>query len=333
MKPNPFVCLASAVFLFPFSANAQQAPKFSGEPFSSEKQKSNFCELSERIVDGQIDLKYALEGLSLTVGVIDHSNPSFLNLHEENNNSIDSDDPGLFAVLLDELARRARFSWRDSFGLIYPPHHEINQGRMVNGNPVTWTDILLDTIDRYDFSFAEWVHNMSRRNLGVGFPLGWYDASTIIIQRSQHQKPKFNVSSFLNPFSLAVWGLILAVILFSALVFWQMDMVVHDTKRAFSAVDVFLPAMEFAQHQVGWERKSHAQRLFAFSLSFWALIIGTYSKTNNPFQILRVRTHNSYAFKNKIKRPHTRQTSLPFWSPTRSQLLGILPLKMPRERG
>ena len=56
---------------------------------------------------------------------------------------------------MDELARRAGFTWRDSFGLILPLHHELNKGRLVNVEPVTWMDILVDAVNRYDFTFAE----------------------------------------------------------------------------------------------------------------------------------------------------------------------------------
>ena len=242
--------LLRITILAPLTAVAQQKPVFSMIPFTNDTHKTPMCNMSRHILEQGIDLKYGLEGFQLSVGVVNHPNPAFLNLREEDE-TIDPDEPGLFAVILDELALRARFTWRDSFGLILPPHHEINTGRTVDGHPITWTDVLVDAVERYDFTFAEWVHNTNRRQLGVGFPTGWYDASTILIQKSKYKRPEFLVTSFLRPFSIEVWIMIIGLVFFSAVVYWRMDIIIERRSRRFTAVDVFLPAMEFAQHQVG----------------------------------------------------------------------------------
>ena len=49
---------------------------------------------------------------------------------------------GLTAELMDELARRAKFTWRDSFGIFRDPGNE------------TWTDVLVWGIDTYDVSMS-----------------------------------------------------------------------------------------------------------------------------------------------------------------------------------
>jgi hypothetical protein len=58
-------------------------------------------------------------GGNLSVGVVDYENPFFLNRNE--NGEIDIAYPGLFVEVMDELARRARFSWRDNYGIVLQP--------------------------------------------------------------------------------------------------------------------------------------------------------------------------------------------------------------------
>ena len=273
-------CSSLLLLLSPIAA--QQAPAYDKTPFTNDYHKTNLCGISkERGASGET-LRNALQGLQLNVGIIDHQDPSFLNLVGVNA-TLDENDPGLFAVLLDELASRAGFTWRESFGQILPPHHELNEGRMVDDGvggkrPVTWTDILVDAVERYDFSFGEWVHNLHRRKLGIGFPEGWYDASTILIQSGaglDDARPQFVAASFLKPFSNRVWALILAVILVSGVAYWLLDVIISGKKRTITGADFFFQSMAFTQHHVEWNPSTHAQRIFSFSLSFWALIMAS----------------------------------------------------------
>ena len=247
---------------------AQEKPAFDFTPFTGASRRTQLCDLNTLLVAGEVELKYALTGLNLTVGIIDHNLPEFMNFNEDG--ALDEENPGLFPNLLDELSRRAGFQWRNTFGQVMPPHHEINAE-----SGVSWTDILVDAVETYDFSFGEWVHNLHRRQLGVGFPAGWFDASTILVQSSRFQRPEFHVLTFLKPFDNWVWGMIFVVIYFSAVIYWLLEKFVDGTKRCIQGSDIFFPAMAFTQHHMDWEPHSHSQRIFSFSLSFWALIMGT----------------------------------------------------------
>ena len=226
-------------------ARGQEPPTFPDQPFTNVTHRTRLCSINEKIISGEVELKYALQGLEITVGVIDHSVESFMRFNPEG--GIDTDNPGLFPTLIDELARRAGFTWRNSYGRIFPPHHEVNEGRTKNGIPITWTDILVDAVDRYDFTFAEWVHNLHRRQLGVGFPAPWFDASTILVQASREKMPEFSATSFLSPFSYEVWGMIFGLIIFSAFIYWKMDMLIAKQPRRLTGADLFFPAMAFTQ--------------------------------------------------------------------------------------
>ena len=65
------------------------------------------------------------------------------------------------AILMDELARRGRFTWRNSFGVIRDPTNE------------TWTELLQWTVNTYDITADWWGQNLERMNLGVAFLTPW----------------------------------------------------------------------------------------------------------------------------------------------------------------
>ena len=94
----------------------------------------------------------ALEGLELpTVNVISQ----YFRLNEETG-ALDGDYPGLTSVLLDELARRAEFTWRDSYAVTSEPNIERRRN---------WTELLQWTAETYDVSLDWWAHSISRMHV------------------------------------------------------------------------------------------------------------------------------------------------------------------------
>jgi hypothetical protein len=69
--------------------------------------------------------------------------------------------------------------------------------------------------------------------------------------------------------------MILGIILFSGVVYWWMDVTISGDMRRINDTDLFFPAMAFTQHHLEWNPDSYSQRIFSFSISFWALIMGT----------------------------------------------------------
>lgn len=177
------------------SSRAQEMPKYSEVPFTNITHRTNLCSLSMKYVMGEIKLNDVLRGIELSVGINDYV-PEFLSFNAEG--ALDTEKPGLFPILLDELARRAGFNWRNSYGRVLSPFHPLNEGRLVDGVPVTWTHVMVDAIERYDLLFAEWAHSLERKQKGIGFTTGWFDASIILIQgESQSIKPSHAFSFFL----------------------------------------------------------------------------------------------------------------------------------------
>lgn len=81
---------------------------------------------------------------------------------------------GIVAEIMDEVASRAGFTWRDSFGIYDVPSGGENQ---------TWTDLLVWSTDNYDLTVDWWAKSLDRMNLGVAFLNQWYDSSIIMISK------------------------------------------------------------------------------------------------------------------------------------------------------
>ncbi|CAJ1956919.1 unnamed protein product [Cylindrotheca closterium] len=259
-------------------AAAQDKPTFTTAQFSNITHRTFVCDRFASYANGTTDIRDLLEGLELSVGIVDQGNDIFFRLNrsdpDPNNWFINEDDPGIFVKILDELAFRGKFTWRNSFAFVQPPRTlDINPA---TGSNFTWTDVLLDAVTRYDFSFAEWVHNQERRRLGISFPVGWFDASTILVQNSVEKVAEFEYTAFLRPFSTEVWYLICAVIFFSGIMYWMIDKVEYPDDKINTVVyDTFLTTLTFTQHHQYWDPSTHGKRIFGYSAAFWALILAS----------------------------------------------------------
>jgi len=261
-------------------AAAQDKPSFTTPQYSSPNisHRTFVCDRFAQYAAGERDVRYLLEGLNLSVGIVDQGNDIFLRLNRTGDDkdmySINEEDPGIFVHILDELAARGRFSWRKSFAWIQPPN--TTQINPLTNKEYSWTDVLLDAVMRYDFSFAEWVHNQERRKLGISFPVGWFDASTILVQNKVEKGSEFELEAFLRPFSTEVWYLICAVVFFSGIVYWMIDKIEYPDEKINSVVyDTFLTTLTFTQHHQYWDPSTHGKRIFGYSAAFWALIMAS----------------------------------------------------------
>lgn len=100
---------------------SQQAPyydhiQFEEIPPGAEIPRQNLCDRLEALERGEVVLADALKGLDLHPAI---AGAEYVILDEEG--KLDEKYPGLLPTLLDEIANRAGFQWRNSFGLTWPP--------------------------------------------------------------------------------------------------------------------------------------------------------------------------------------------------------------------
>lgn len=260
--------------------SGQETPFVSVNKFDrSTSYRTNVCDRQRLLWNNSLELPDALQGLDLTVAITDYNfgtpEDAFFSLDNERRiRHYQSDYPGIFCVVLDEVARRAGFTWRNSFA-VYEPLDPATDGNK------TWTDILEWAVDTFDISMEKWGRSADRLAMGIAFPAGWYDSSITLVERfdeSTQYKRVVDLWSFLKPFSSSVWIAICGAIIFSGLLYWGLEKL--NTNADSRALDekpiasIFYAATTFTGH-FDFQPNTNAARLFGFSWTFWALVVGS----------------------------------------------------------
>lgn len=270
---------------------AQQKPFTTVQKFdTSVSYRNNFCDRQRQLWDGNITFPEALRGLNLTVAITNYQTGKEQFLFSLKNGRIPEKEPGFFAVILDEVARRAGFSWRDSF-FAYEPRNQTTDGDK------SWTDILLWAITVADVSMEKWGQSLDRMAAGASFPVGFFDSSLVLgeIYQPGRTTREVDLWSFLAPFGASLWFTIVATVLFSGMVYWLIE---HWNKNADAReldakpiATIFYAAIVFTGH---YELKpqTHPARLLGFSVTFWALIVSATYTANLASFLVTPRVYN-----------------------------------------
>jgi hypothetical protein len=118
------------------NVSAQQAPFFATKKFENTSlHRTDLCERHQQLYSKNIKLQDALRGLNLSVVLTEYTDPIDKHFFALNGKGvIDPGEVPLFAKILDELGRRAGFTWRNSFGVVSP----INS---LEDGDSTWSDL------------------------------------------------------------------------------------------------------------------------------------------------------------------------------------------------
>lgn len=225
--------------------------------------RQDVCDRYVRFVQGEVDLREALQGMQLRP-ILGVYVGGYFNYDDET--GIDKNDPGLAAVLLDELARRGQFTWRDSFAIYKEPTNS------------SWTELLEWSVETYDINVDWWSRNLERMNNGVAFVKPWYDSSIILIKREIPAtiSKEINWWNWLRPYEADVWYLSLATILLSGLVFQWLEMLSGErgdrTRWEWFQENFYLSAINFTQ-AYEYRPATLAGRTFGISMTVWALVM------------------------------------------------------------
>jgi hypothetical protein len=152
----------------------------------SESHRQSVCDRQAQLDNGTLELRNALEGLAIRP-VLFYGNLTDFILPSAR---IPEENPGIIVEVLDELARRAQFTWRNSFG-----------AANADSDNATIDEMFVWSVRTYDLSAVLWTQSVRRMNYGASFPEGFYDASIIMVGEKQSASSKLNVWSFLEPFT------------------------------------------------------------------------------------------------------------------------------------
>lgn len=263
--------------LFAPLVGAQEKPRYhwnTTPPFSITNGtfRQNVCDRHDRLFQagGGAELGDALRGMEIRP-VININ--QYFSLTDEG--AIDEDNPGIIADILDELASRGGFTWRNSFGVLEDP----GEGR-------TWTEMLVWATGQYDVAVDWWMTTTERMELGVTYPEGWYDSSIILAGVEKNEgRSETNLWAWLAPFDSTVWMLTLVTLIVSGLVFWGLERLdprrqrkrVGDHKRSLKSI--FYSMITFTGHLQHLPRTDIEGVLFFVGILLYAHDVRVYCQS------------------------------------------------------
>jgi len=265
-------CLLVAVAVLTTTAQAQgQAQQPGGElatltvsPLDyNQSFRQTVCDRYDLVLAEKLELRDALQNMSLhpLMAIGDFFNYS-------HTTGIHPTDPGLMADILDDLAQRAGFTWRQSFAVMEPPE-------VLN---ITWTNMLLWGVETYDIGINWWDLSVERMEKGVAYIEPWFDGSIVLIDRMEtlENTNVVNLWNWTRPFEGSVWILAIFTILVSAVIYQfleYMDDECHErTRYQWFSDNLYLSSLNFTQN-FEYAPNSASARLFAVSMGIWAMVM------------------------------------------------------------
>jgi len=262
----PIIYCMSITILSSASVNSQQTkpnkalvlPQFD----DSRTFRQDICHVASSQGAGKGTFENDLMGLSLNVWLFD-----------DQYSSIDNDNPGIVQSILDELARRGNFTWRDSF--------VVDTFDSNNPQNRTFTDLAVWAANTYDIVGTWLVETVERGALGITYPIGWFDSSIIIVGpklRSQNADV-FNVLTLLAPFTPGVWIVLVATLIITGLFLVGFNVGAKAWKGGFAGLkelritkNILASFLTFTGHvELNIDRRSIL--IATFSLSFITILI------------------------------------------------------------
>jgi ABC-type amino acid transport substrate-binding protein len=261
---NVRTTLFFSVFLLLFaSIEGQEVPFFNTPTWEANvTHRNNLCYLHGLVEDGQILRRNALHDVDIRPALFRYQ-------LDKETGGIPETNPSVGLVFLDELARRAKFQWRNSYGVVESP-----------GENQTWSELLDWSIDTYDVVGDWFLRTVERLGDGILFPEGWYAGSLIMVNRKEEKESEFRWNSFLAPFTWAVWLMIGGTIIVSGLVYAALEWVDNKARTAQKErIDVFegmfRAASALSNSLSGDYPTTSPSRIAALSTSFLFLLIVT----------------------------------------------------------
>lgn len=237
--------------------------------------KKNWCNLHQQVNNGQIPLRDVLQNTTISVAVFD-----FITNEDT---SINNQDLGV--QILDELAERGGFTWRNAYGILERP----------SGNE-SFDSVLDWSKNVYDIT-AEWyVVTPQRLARSVIYPGWWFDASYILVQKQQESvgpSVEFRFFNFATPFKWEVWGLIFLTILVTAILTFIIDYIDgrrlnrKRDKQPSLGMSVFSTSMALLGHHDGYQPKSVPTAIITFSSAMmFVLVLSSYTANLTSFLVV-----------------------------------------------
>jgi len=254
--------------------------------------RNDLCERQRLVDEGTLALPLALSGMDVSVHLM-----QWTPLHVRRSSvdgTLDDDDPGILVNVMDGIATRGDFRWRDSFGVGMIP-------QAMDYDDATFSEILDWALEAYDVSVGEWRNSVERKGGGIMFPFGIADASLVMVQTAT--STKFDPLLYLSSFTWWVWLAIVATYVVSAFTYkfinshGEGEYVDRHTKLR--KRDVLFDSFMALNQQNQFTPQSLAGRIFTFSINFFSMVIVASYTANLVMHMVFGRTsqYSAYSFR------------------------------------
>ena len=236
--------------------------------------RQDFCQRSEEVAGGGSDSRAqvqdrptvatALQGIELRPSIV--PGPYFL---YDDENGIDPIYPGIHARMLDYIAERGNFTWRNSFGV---------WTREQKGNR-SITDLLVWGADKYDVLVGTYTPSTDRMRRGISFVDGHFDGSLIMIRDVPPPEEGIGWFNWLLPFEPGVWVALIVTVVLSSFVY-QFIEDIGGTRykdhgdgsfRSWTMTNLYRSFLNFTVNY-SYEPTTLGGRVFGVSFAFWAML-------------------------------------------------------------
>eukprot|EP00980_Cylindrotheca_fusiformis_P002580 scaffold609_cov130-Cylindrotheca_fusiformis.AAC.16 len=230
--------------------------------------ETDFCNV---VRDSSLHLKDALRGRELSI-IVQYGEGFDFFQYDPQEELSNTNPSGMIASLLDQLANRAGFSWRNTFVAYNTTTVDILHG----SGKGKWDRMLRWATSNFDLAVDKWFLTTERLESETVFLNSWFDATLILVDEGD--EVELNWLGFAAPFDAYVWYAILGTIAFSA--FFMMMIEYLENKRdgrsfpTWFGDHLYLSNMAFSQNFAYDNPISGAGRIFLSSFAFWAMLIG-----------------------------------------------------------
>ena len=228
------------------SCSCQQSPLPGISIFNDTvSHRTDVCDRARAYFNDEIELELrdALNGLDLSVYITDYSDTNgtgkaMFRLTDQG--TIPEWNPGAIADILDELGRRAGFTWRNKLATSKGIDMDTDDNK-------TWADLLYWSMESFDISADYWNESNERKAKGAAYSFSWYDDSLVLITKSRKRQL---FMSFMEPFDTKVWGMIVAFIFGTGILYNFLNKLSDDTdsRQVNCSSAIFLSAITFTGH-------------------------------------------------------------------------------------
>eukprot|EP00536_Pseudo-nitzschia_multiseries_P016167 jgi/Psemu1/117898/gw1.1035.7.1 len=181
----------------------------------------------------------------------------------------DPDYPGIHVKMMDQIAERGGFTWRNSFGVWF----EEEKGSR------SFTEVLRWGTEKYDALIGTYTPSTERMKYGISFATGHFDGSLIFVRDVPPAKTEINWINWTEPFEPMVWAALIGVIIFSAFAYHLVETVgakgrreQEKSARVWLMDSLYLSFINFTGN-FSYEPDTFGGRVFAFTFAFWAMLI------------------------------------------------------------